>query len=875
MSAATTSGAVTSTRSPFALLRDAEQAEEVLILTYAANLEFFERFALGEARGLQAATTLISDAGMVSVDPQTVRGAGLRYLDARAICPGRAAFHPKLLVIAGRDRSTIAVGSGNLTLPGWHGNEELWTYFHASAARGPRTVAQVAAFLRNLADGPIQLSPEAPAAIAKTCEVLDLMGADEPGPELASTLDGPIIHRLPEGPVDELNLYAPFFDADFGALTALHTRFGPDRLRVFLHPETSVDGPRLERWMSERGGELFWCSGERYRHGKLIEWRRGDELAALTGSPNLSGRALLNGVGGDDPAAPPANCELALIDALGESLAPPQAPPPPSGVATLHFRRDPDDPTRPGIVLLGATLVEGVELVLRLAESLTAPARIQVHDPERDWITAEGVPALEPGKTEYCVPALLFPAGRPLRLYGPARASKPIFVTDPVRARKRPYRRVGPEAGTQIELFMDGRLDVLFQIAELMRPELMRMKALVPGAAPQPRPEDERAARPDPPLRPRDGQTLEDYIAACAAVANEQLIEWALVLPTLPSLGIADQMAERTGFLTSETDDEAADAGQQEDEQDEKAPPPEFETALRHATEHRRRQLRRFCEVALDRAAAWPNSMRALLARFVLTGAALELWPDDDDRDRLLVELVAMLAAPGDEPIEAEERAVTTYIGVALAVLRSRVTRLSRKDEPTLRYKDAAAAAARRGLDEVDEEVLERLAASLEEGFGATVGYERVANAMVELKRPTGGLEAAIAALSADYGTRASADGAVLVIEDPLPALPERDLLRAASLVRDVEPVVVRGTLAGDRRAACVWRAPDLLLARETPHGTTGRLYRLTRGTPATIVAGWSFGSNVRDNLPDPVADWFAKSEPPDEAVELLRIAGF
>ncbi|HYY21098.1 MAG TPA: hypothetical protein VE780_04400 [Thermoleophilaceae bacterium] len=176
--------------------------------------------------------------------------------------------------------------------------------------------------------------------------------------------------------------------------------------------------------------------------------------------------------------------------------------------------------------------------MLPLAEPLTAPARIQVHDPERDWVTSEEVPAFEPGKAEYRVPALQFPAGRALRLYGEAGASNEIFVTDPVPARKRPYRRVGPDAGTQIELLMDGGLDVLFEIAELMRPELMRMNALVPGRTPQPRGDDGDGARPEPTLRPRGGQTLEDYIAACAAVANEQLIEWALVLPSLPSLGL-------------------------------------------------------------------------------------------------------------------------------------------------------------------------------------------------------------------------------------------------------------------------------------------------------------------------------------------------
>ena len=153
-------GAIATTRSPFLLLREAEPAEEVLILTYAASLEFFERFALGEARGLQAATTVISDASMVTVDPVSVRGAGVRYVEARAVCPGHAAFHPKLLIIAGRDHATVAIGSGNLTLAGWHGNEELWATVYADTDRGPSTMRQVSVFLRALADGRVALSAE-------------------------------------------------------------------------------------------------------------------------------------------------------------------------------------------------------------------------------------------------------------------------------------------------------------------------------------------------------------------------------------------------------------------------------------------------------------------------------------------------------------------------------------------------------------------------------------------------------------------------------------------------------------------------------------------------------------------------------------------
>src|SRR4051812_3466683 len=116
---------LTEARSPFALLDEVDQAKEVLVLSYTANLDFFERFSLSHARALGAVVTVVADAGMINADPVVVRRAGTAYLDARVSCVG--AFHPKLLVIAGRDEARLALGSGNLTMAGWHGNAEIWT----------------------------------------------------------------------------------------------------------------------------------------------------------------------------------------------------------------------------------------------------------------------------------------------------------------------------------------------------------------------------------------------------------------------------------------------------------------------------------------------------------------------------------------------------------------------------------------------------------------------------------------------------------------------------------------------------------------------------------------------------------------------------
>jgi len=136
-------------RSPVALLDEVERAREVLVLTYTAALDFFERFALSDARALGALVTVVSDATMVNADPVVVRRAGNHYLDARALCP-RGAFHPKLVVIVGDGEARVAIGSGNLTMAGWHANAELWTVLRADEDGGPTTLRQVSAFLRDL-----------------------------------------------------------------------------------------------------------------------------------------------------------------------------------------------------------------------------------------------------------------------------------------------------------------------------------------------------------------------------------------------------------------------------------------------------------------------------------------------------------------------------------------------------------------------------------------------------------------------------------------------------------------------------------------------------------------------------------------------------
>lgn len=868
MSAAT-APATTSTRSPFSLLREADEAEEVLILTYAASLEFFERFALGEARGLQAASTVIADASMVTADPVTVRGAGLRYVDARAVCPGRAPFHPKLLVIARRDRATVAIGSGNLTLAGWHGNEELWTVLHADAETGPTTLRGLSEFLRRLAAGPIDISADARPAVEKVAGLLDGLPAQEDGPRLVSTLHGPILDQLPEGPVDELILYAPFHDSRLRALSAVYDRFSPSAATIFVQSETSIDGERLAGWARDRDVRVEWCADERYRHGKLIEWSRDGLREALTGSPNLSAPALLRGITEEPPDGPGqamANCELGVVGPQSRSLAPTAVAPPAGGLGQLSFRSEGTSRSVHSVLLLGATLVDGMEVVMQAAAPLPEGLRAQTFDAEHDWVTLAGVGDVPGGVTEHRIPAVALPPNTPLRLFGPSGASNAVFVSDPTRSRRRPLKRQGPDTGSEIEMLEAGRFNVLYEIAELMRPALLRQGVFVtrprvvnedsegPAAA------DGAAER----VMPAKAQLLSDYIAACSVLLEERNVEWALSLPSLPGLTTAGGLEDTTGVLTSEVGDEAADA-KEENAGDGTAAPP-FSAAVRNASDAQRRRLRHFCEGALRHADAWPNLMRAYVARLVLNGIAAQLWKPEREGE-VLSDLIDVLCAPGDDPTAEERDAIGTDAGVALTLLRQRVRRLSVGDEETLRFRRAADR-SRPLLGDIHRERLEVRAAELSDVLRDPTG-ESVFALAAEIASPPGGVEAAVAMLAEEDEIDAHDDDGVLVIDDELPPMAERQLLHCAGMVSGVEPVVVRGRTSSGQDVVCIWRAPDLIIARRAPRGVLGKHYRMSTTNPKTLAISWQ-GLDVQSNLPKPVADWMPGKLAPDEIAELL-----
>jgi hypothetical protein len=831
----------------------------VLILSYTANLDYFEKFVLTETRRLQAIATIVSDPSMLVADPLAVNGAGVRYTSAFAACRGGMPFHPKLLVIAGHERATVAIGSGNMTLAGWHGSDEILTAFHADKDRGPGAVRDTSHFLRRLVDSSVRLSSEAIRRLDRTAELLEGLDGSESGPRVVSTLDGPIIEELPEDPVDELVLYSPFYDSDLSALRAVHERLRPESTRIYVQAKTSVDGDALSRWAGENEAVVVWCPEGAYRHGKLIEWFVGGDRHALTGSPNLSTPALLLGLG---DAGRPANCELGVVGPIGASLAPPEVAAPEKSIGSLKFSADSYTGLGVGIVMLSATLVDNGELVIELARDLAAPARVQAYDATKEWLSVPGLAELSPGAKEFRYPAPGLSPGSAIRLVNEAGASNEVFISDPRRAQRKPIRRVGPEIGAPEELIEDGDLNSLFELAELMREVFVKSGSMAPKAVdpgPNAREEDEN-------LAPVPGQTLADYLAATPALLPDSVVTWSLILPSVPGLGSDPGMEDGSGILTDHIGDSAADSGETKNEAGRSKPV----DVMRRSSEHRRRQLRRFCERSFEVAPAWPNVFRAFLGRFVLNGVAADLWPDEIERAEALVTLVDCLTRPQDEPTDEEREAIACYVAIALAILRSEVPRLSVEDEANLRFKSAIELA--RDFDlELEVTAVEEVASELRGSLGDVVSGEYVLRVTRSVVEPTAPNETAIALLREERGIWAHDKSGVIVVEKSLPASYENELLRIAAFVEGPRSAVSAETEAGVR-VACAWDSPLLLISSRNRFGRRGRLYKGQGASPRIISAGWNYGSSVPENLPDPEATWLPGEDPPSDALPLLRM---
>lgn len=776
---------------------DDATASEVLFVSYTLDLGFFERTALGAAHALGARVTVVGDAGVVRHDPRAVRRAGRSYLPGLASC--RGAFHPKLAVITGAQSAVVAIGSGNTTMAGWGDNHELWSVVAGQDGRCPTTLGSVAAWLRSL-DGAIKLSARVSDAFRRVATHLEGMPSTEEGPRLVSSVDAPILHQLPDGPVDELAVFAPFHDVGASALRALVERLQPARVRVAVQPRlTVIDGPAVDDLLASLDAEVLETDAGRYRHGKLIEWAIGDHRWALTGSANCSTAALLKSVrdGG--------NCELGLITEVQQSLLPPGDYLPRERLRAHEWVLRAEQ--RPSLVLLGATRVEaGIEVIL--ASPPPPEGWVELSAPAAQPDTWERVAELPPHRSSTITWAS--EGGARLRVGytsadGTTRYSNTVFVVDPARALRAPTR-----SGERVR---NSEVFDLFQNISLAEAFVADLGGLRSGIA-------QHGGSGGSGQR-RDGATAtswvdaygtwESYLDDCAGRVGHSLINFAL---GLPDLGGDSAWAETVTAEWDEgveddddaglEDDDAADVANQAESIDKVA---RRLPSLSDQPERVRRRYRTWAERVAEATVTLGPAERLTATRLLLWTIAAGAWPHDDRRwVRLLATAVRSLG--GSEVPEQVEAQIGSLTAVALSVLRAEAPR--HQATPEGREFRTAVEASSHLLIAADERYITEYTRLLDEAFGVAA-HEKVVLDLVHEILEVDPLDVALLAC-AELGLEVHRHGRLLHVEGEY-SNPQLAALQAVGMAEDSSPV---GAWAHSPTgwSLVIWRRPDVLVTQ-------------------------------------------------------------
>lgn len=295
-------------RSPLELLEGGY--EHALLTTYSFNLRFFEEAVLralwaAEVRSVVVFVDAIQFGDALGDRAPSAAGRAYHVVPTRRAA---ATFHPKLILLTGREGARLCVSSANLTADGLMRNAESLIAFDSHLKGHTRPILQAGEFFRRLSeDIPGHTAAAVLAAVSRLPDPVD-----EPSPfALLHNLDRALIDAFPMG--DELTAIAPFVDAQGEAAAALNERA---RLTVI------VDGDQIAAGRGFFAGP-WTVDARRFEtrlHGKAYELTTPAGRWTLIGSPNLSTPALL-------VAASHGNLEVAVAVSDSEALALPATHP--------------------------------------------------------------------------------------------------------------------------------------------------------------------------------------------------------------------------------------------------------------------------------------------------------------------------------------------------------------------------------------------------------------------------------------------------------------------------------------------------------------------------------------------------------------------
>jgi hypothetical protein len=820
--------------SPLALLHEwQERADEadlhdLILLGFTVDLPFLEKVAIPVARAMNARITVVGDAHQASYDPVDVRMAGRAYFHALASCGG--AFHPKLALLIGEHDVVAAIGSGNPTMAGWGHNDEIWTVLRGGTGDAAPGLIQLGDWLRQLPER-VSMPSYVRSPLHEAHDRLHRQGVAHDGStasvHVLNNLDDGLLDQLPQGPVDELCLFAPFIDQNGTALEKIVRRFDPARMVLGIQERwTSYDGDAILGAAGGREIELRALAERVPRHGKLLEWEKGGVRRSLTGSANLTSSALLLST------AEGGNCELAVLADTEGSLMPSGTIRPAARLQGARTVRPFE--SRPTLLILGALLTgQGLHVTLGRRYDADVGIRVSPDGSPGSWTTVGTIPA---GDTErlFAVPEA---AGAAVKAVCPSPdgsllESSPVFAVLPricVRRQTDDNRPRLRRVYSEDEIFTDDTLAQRFRY-DLLRlaEQLARHRTTGAGVA---RPNRVTAAT---------GDRWSEYLDECERTIGRPLtsVLFGKLVTTMPEVSSGLVWGLDSGGLIGDEESGEDEPG------DEETGDTEADSVREQIPAKERAGWRRWIGRAVDAVAPPaggvppPLIMRILIARlFVqLLGHGIWEWEDETWRDDLARLTIRLVPQPDDDVPEEAIQHLAALTAVCLGLLRSEaaLTGGSHKDILAARTWEAV----RPHIASADGEMAAELLFPSRFPRGRVLDRSSLDD-LLRLAGESDPLAPIRAELSEGWSIEFD-EGLHIVTGDftnPVPVA-----ARVATLLGEHMDITLVYAQGRNQRAFVAWQRPHLLLA-SAPRGNAWRLYRVQQ--PATPESRLAAGEGI------------------------------
>ena len=287
--------------------------EASVITTYNVYLPFYEQIILAHLRKAGCrANTLLVDAGQYTKSftsehfkPQT---AGRDY-SLLPISSHGGVFHPKIMLLAGKEKVSFCIGSHNLTLSGFGKNRELTVWHQITPASSNEDVYLFQQIWKSIRAWVIDQPPEMLQSLAFIEDLIpwafetDFDVSQESNSKMAyfatydsnSSLWSQVRKILPEN-VRRVSLIAPFFGEQLSFLETIQKDLSPQEFVVGVEPgsvQITHDAHLKTPFVKYVGADSL-NNGKGYLHAKgmLIETTDNREYLII-GSANASRSAWL------------------------------------------------------------------------------------------------------------------------------------------------------------------------------------------------------------------------------------------------------------------------------------------------------------------------------------------------------------------------------------------------------------------------------------------------------------------------------------------------------------------------------------------------------------------------------------------------------